>query len=40
MNGLQWRLVGPSGTDLGLGYACPGLGRFVLPDAGTYTVEV
>ncbi len=38
--GLQWQLVGPSGKDLGLDYLCRDLGRFVLPDAGTYTVEV
>ncbi len=38
--GLQWQLVAPSGTHLGLDYLCRDLGRFVLPDAGTYTVEV
>ena len=40
VNGLNWRLTAPSGTLLSLGHACIDLGRFVLPDAGTYTVEV
>jgi RHS repeat-associated protein len=39
--GLQWQLVGPSGKSLGLDYLCfRDLGRIVLPEAGTYTVEV
>jgi len=40
VNGLNWRLTAPSGTNLSLGHACLDLGRFVLPDDGTYTVEV
>ena len=39
VNGLTWRLVDPSGK-ANLGNACDDLGRFVLPDAGTYTIEV
>jgi RHS repeat-associated protein len=38
--GLLWSLVGPSGSRLGLGTASEDLGRIVLPDAGTYAVEV
>jgi len=40
VNGLNWRLTAPSGTNLRLGHACLDLGRFVLPDDGTYSVEV
>jgi hypothetical protein len=41
ISGLLWRLVGPSGPgELSLGHSCLDLGRFVLPDAGTYAVEV
>lgn len=41
VSGLTWALVGPSGNgDLGLSYSCTDLGRFVLHDAGTYTVVV
>ena len=39
INGLNWRLMAPSGSLLSLGHACIDLGRIVLPDAGTYTVE-
>ena len=39
--GLTWALVGPAGGgDIGLSYSCTDLGRFVLKDAGTYTVVV
>jgi hypothetical protein len=38
--GLLWALVGPSGSRLSLGTASEDLGRIVLPDAGTYAVEV
>jgi RHS repeat-associated protein len=40
VTGLNWRLAAPSGTHLSLGHVCDDLGRFVLPDAGTYAVEV
>jgi len=41
VSGLTWELVGPSGVgDIGLSYSCTDLGRFVLHDAGTYTVVV
>ncbi|MGD0019700.1 MAG: RHS repeat-associated core domain-containing protein [Candidatus Limnocylindrales bacterium] len=41
VGGLTWALVGPSGGgDIGLSYSCTDLGRFVLKDAGTYTVVV
>ena len=41
VSGLTWALVGPSGGgDIGLSYSCTDLGRFVLHDAGTYTVVV
>jgi RHS repeat-associated protein len=40
-SGLTWALIGPSGpSDIGLSYSCTDLGRFVLHDAGTYTVVV
>ena len=39
--GLVWRLIGPVGSGTSaLNHACLDLGRFVLPSAGTYAVEV
>lgn len=41
VGGLTWELVGPSSAAaIGLSYSCTDLGRFVLQDAGTYTVVV
>ena len=38
--GLVWSLFGPAGREMSLDLACRDLGRFVLPDPGTYSVEV
>jgi RHS repeat-associated protein len=40
VNGLRWHLLGPDGRELGLDRTCADLGRRVLGDAGTYTVEI
>jgi RHS repeat-associated protein len=41
VSGLTWELVGPSGpAAIGLSYSCTDLGRFVLHDAGTYSIVV
>ena len=40
VNGLRWHLLGPDGRELGLDRTCTDLGRHVLKDAGTYTVEI
>jgi RHS repeat-associated protein len=41
VSGLTWELVGPSSAAaIGLSYSCTDLGRFVLHDAGTYSIVV
>jgi RHS repeat-associated protein len=37
---LRWRLLRPDGRSVGLANLCDDLGRLVLPDEGTYTIEV
>jgi hypothetical protein len=39
VTGLNWRLIDPAGKS-NLGNACDDLGRLVLANAGTYTIEV
>jgi RHS repeat-associated protein len=40
-DGLLWQLLPPGhGNEIAFGQTCKDLGRFVLPTAGTYTVEV
>ena len=40
VDGLLWRLIGPSAESLGFDFACKDLGRRVLPATGTYAIEL